>query len=446
MSTDHAYKTMPHSIEAELGLLGSILLDSTVFPGVRPMVSISSFFRDAHQIVYRSICDVYDRLGMVDFITLEDELQKDGKFERVGGIDGLMAISNGAPHSLHAKYYAEIVRQHFGRRETIRLCMEAVDKSYNMDDTSEAVLQDLVIQANTLMTSGTDTAAKPFAQSLQAVREMMGRRMATGEVEGISTGFLSLDKMIGGYAKGRLVVVAGRPGMGKTAFAMGTAITQAHNYSRVLFISREMGDIELAIRAIASESRVNARAIQETLDINDHQLRRIEEAIEHLSAAKLSVDDETCYTLAHVESLARKMKNSNQLDALYIDYIQLLEGEKGSRGSRQEAVATISRGLKNLAKSLQIPVVGLSQLNRLVEGREDKRPRMADLRESGAIEQDADQVLLLHRPSYYDPNDKPGMCEIIVAKNRHGPSGTVDLPFHGPTLTFGEFSHDEEDF
>ncbi len=428
----------PQNLEAEQGVLGSILLDNEVLHDIIPILKAEHFYRDSHQIIYRAIRDLYDQARALDSITLEEELRKRDELDRIGGLETILQIRDSVPHSANARYYAQIVREKAVARELIESANEILRDGYSNTHTAEELLASAerrIFAIAEEQVSGDTSDLKEVM--IAAMSRIIDRAQSKGPVGGVSTGFLDLDAITGGFQGSQLVILAARPSMGKTAFALNicehVAVEQKLG---VLFVSLEMGQLELAERLLCSRSRVDGHKLRTGRGLSHNDMAQLSRGYEELrSGEPLMIDDTPSRNMLQITANARRLKLRQKIGLVVVDYIQLIDSEE-SRDSRQEQIAKISRRLKTLARELDIPVIALSQLNRAVETREDRRPRMADLRESGAIEQDADLVLLLHRPEYYDPNDQPGLAELIIAKNRNGATDTVKFQFQKNIMKF----------
>jgi replicative DNA helicase len=422
----------PQHLEAERGVLGSILLNNEVLHDIIVFLRAQDFYRDAHQTIFAAIRELYDKNKGIDAVTLAEELKHRGQFEQVGGDDTLTEIVTSVPHAANGKYYAEIVKQKATNRQLIESATEIIRDGYSNQFTAQELLEfaerkifgiaEDQIRGETL---GIEDVIK------QAMDQIVVRAESGGHaVTGLATGLIDLDDMTGGFHPGQLIIVAARPSMGKTALALNIVDHIGVNLNfPVLFVSLEMGHLEIGERLLCARSRVDGDKLRRGLGLGIEQMKKLGKAYSELcKSGKIFIDDTPARTMMQIAASARRIKRRSQISLLVVDYIQLVDSEE-TRESRQEQIAKISRRLKTLARELKVPIVALSQLNRAVESREDKRPRMADLRESGAIEQDADMVLLLHRPEYYDANDQPGIAELIVAKNRNGPTGPIKLTF-----------------
>ncbi len=421
----------PQSIEAEQGVLGAILLDNEVLHDVIPILKAQDFWRDDHQIIYRAIRDLYDVGKPVDAIILDEELKRRGEFDRIGGLDALAELVNRVPHAANAKYHAEIVRQKAIMRELISSAREIIEEGYSNSVTSDALLEEaerkIFAIAEDKVTGETVALTDILGQAMDRIELRATDKHA---VNGLGTGYYEMDEICCGLQPGQLIILAARPSMGKTAFALNICEhVCVEQKIGVLFVSLEMGQLELAERMLAARSKVDGHKLRTGNGLGYREMKQLGEGYDALRSAPLFIDDTPARNMLQIMANARRLKLRQNIGLVVLDYIQLVDSEGDGRESRQEQIAKISRRLKMLARELKLPVIALSQLNRNVENREDRRPRMADLRESGAIEQDADMILLLHRPDYYDPNDQPGIAECNVAKNRNGATNTVKLTF-----------------
>jgi replicative DNA helicase len=419
----------PQNLEAERGVLGGVLLDNDVLHEVVGLLRVEDFYRDSHQVLYRAIRDLYDRGHAVDSITLSEELTKRGEFAKAGGAEGLAEVLGSVPHAANAKFYAEIVRQKAIVRELIEAANEVLREGYANTHSAADLLEMAEQRVFQIAEDGVTGETVELSDVMtQAMDRIVARSEHRHAVTGVGTGFYELDDMTCGFQAGQLIILAARPSMGKTALALNVCEHVAIDQGRaVLFVSLEMGALELAERLLCARAKVDGHKLR-TGNLGQREMVVLGEGYNELSHAPMFIDDTPTRNMLQITANARRLKLRRELGLVVVDYIQLVDAEE-SRDSRQEQIAKISRRLKALARDLKVPVIALSQLNRAVETREDRRPRMADLRESGAIEQDADMVLLLHRPEYYDPNDQPGIAELIVAKNRSGATGTIKLTF-----------------
>ncbi|HEU5119172.1 MAG TPA: replicative DNA helicase [Isosphaeraceae bacterium] len=422
----------PQNLEAELGVLGGILRDNECLHEIIPLLRADDFYRDSHQLVYKAIRDLYDLGRPIDAIILSDELKRRQEYERIGGDDGLTQLLDSVPTAALARYHAEIVREKSVARQVIESANEILRDGYANTKTADELLEGA---ERRIFQIAEERATGETVELRDVVTKAMDRIAMRSEekhpVSGVSTGFYDLDDITSGFQGSQLIILAARPSMGKTALALNLCEYAALEQKiGVLFVSLEMGQLELAERLLCARSRVDGDKLRKGKGLGTREMTMLGKGYDELRAAPLFIDDTPARNMLQITANARRLKLRNNIGLIVVDYIQLVESETPeSRESRQEQISKISRRLKTLARELNVPVVALSQLNRAVENREDRRPRMADLRESGAIEQDADLVLLLHRPDYYDPNEQPGIAELIVAKNRNGRTDSVKLTF-----------------
>jgi replicative DNA helicase len=441
----------PRSIDAERSVLGAILVDPLAFDVLPPGFAAEWFFRDSHQIIFRAMLSLKARGKEIDIITVDEELRRSDEHGRVytidrGAMDSLLDMANSVPHSAHTAYYADIVKDHAIRREAIRIGTELIAAQYRSDEDASEPVEHAMGELLNLAGKGSSESVLTMPEVMASTMAAMERRRG-GELEGLPTGFGELDRISGGFVAGRMYILAARPAMGKTACALQMAVAIATNGARGLFVSQEMGHVELGERMVSGSAGIDSYRLRDAQEMTAYQWEAVTRATQSLSRLNLTIDDTPGRTAGQIAATARRLKAKGGLHFVAVDYAQLLEAEPGSKANRQEQVAKISRILKQVvARGLGVPLLVLSQLNRGLENREDKTPRMADLRESGALEQDADQVWLLHRPEYYDPGDQPGIVKFIIAKNRQGRTATIDLNFHGATTSFSEIDRNGTDF
>ncbi len=423
-------KLPPQNLTAEMSVLGSVLLDNETLHDVVPLLKVEDFYRDSHQVIYRAIRDLYDLGKAIDAITLIDELTRRGEFDKVGGDETIRTILDTPPSAANAKYYAQIVHQKAVSRQLIEGANQILREGYSDNFTSDELLESA---ERKIFAIAEEQAAGETVDIKDVIVNAMDRITARAErkeaLTGIPSGFADLDNITSGFQGTQLIILAARPSMGKTAIALNICEHVICDLRKaVLFVSLEMGELELVERLLSTRSRVDGYKLRTGKGLTQQDMIQIGQAYNELHETLLFIDSTPARNMLQITANARRLKMRQELGLIVVDYIQLVDSEE-SRDSRQEQIAKISRRLKQLARELNIPVIALSQLNRAVENREDRRPRMADLRESGAIEQDADIILLLHRPEYYDPADQPGVAELIIAKNRSGATDTVKLQF-----------------
>jgi replicative DNA helicase len=439
----------PQNIEAERGVLGSALLDNDVLHEIIPILGVADFYRDIHQVIYQAIRDLYDLGKAVDAVTLADELIRRDQFQKIGGDETLREIVESVPHAAHARYYAGIVREKSIGRQLIESATEILRDGYSHQYTAQQLLE--AAERRIFNIAEEHIQGEMFEVKdvvLSAMDQIAARAESGGHaVTGLASGLIDLDDITGGFQPGQLVVLAARPSMGKTALALNACDHAAINLRvPVLVVSLEMGRLEIAERLLCARSRVDGYKLRTGMGLGNREMTQLGKAYNELqSGGQIYIDDTPARNMLQITAAARRLRLRKEIGLIVVDYIQLIDSEQ-SRDSRQEQIAKISRRLKTLARELRVPVIALSQLNRAVESREDRRPRMADLRESGAIEQDADIVLLLHRPDYYDDKDQPGIAELIVAKNRNGRTDSVKLSFEKKLTRFENLATVAEPF
>jgi replicative DNA helicase len=425
----------PHNLEAEESLLGAMMLSrDAITAAVEARVEASDFYKPAHTHVYEAVMSLYSQGEPVDPITVSEELRRADLLDAMGGKNALLRIQALTPASANAAHYAKIVGELALLRRLISVAGDIAEMGYDLtDDVSETMdrAESLVFEvAERRVADSMIGISDALQETLDQLELLYG---SSGEFTGVPTGYLDLDDLLLGLQPSNLVVLAARPGCGKTAFALGAAANVAMAVRRpVLFFSMEMGTLELTKRMLSAEARVDARKLQ-TGKIPEGDWTRISHAVGRLAEAPLFIDDNPHCTVMEMRAKARRTKaRHGDLALVVVDYLQLMTPSTTSRRSdnRQVEVAEISRGLKILARELECPVVALSQLNRQLEYRADKRPMLADLRESGSLEQDADVVVFLYRDEIYNPeSDQRGTAEVIVAKHRNGPTGVTRLAF-----------------
>ena len=429
----------PHSVEAEQSVLGSILLDKDAMISVSETLIPEDFYKEAHRVIYECMLKLYNNQSEIDLITLADELRDQGYLDDIGGIAYITSLSTIVPTTSNIKYYINIVKEKSISRQLISAANDIINLGYDSSTKVEDVLENAEKKIFDISQERTTNDFQPINQVLTETLSRLEKLYEEkSDVTGLTTGFRDLNKKINGLQRSDLLLIAARPAMGKTAFALNLVQNAAlKGDASVAVFSLEMSKEQLVQRMVAAQSSVELKKIKNgTLDA--HDLPRITDGMAVLSGAKIHIDDTPGIKISELRSKCRKLKIEKGLDLVLIDYLQLMEGE-GQNESRQQEIAKISRSLKILAKELDCPVVALSQLSRAPEQRADHRPMLSDLRESGSIEQDADIVMFLYRDEYYNPDtEKKNIGEVIVAKNRHGETGTVELVCFGGIQKFAD--------
>ncbi len=433
----------PHSPEGEASVLGGLLLDNDAWDRVADLLSDTDFYRYEHRIIYAAIGTLVSAGKPADVITVYEHLQSQAKAEEVGGLAYLNALAQYVPSAGNIRRYAEIVRERAILRKLVGASDEIATAAFNPQgrpvveivDEAERKIFNIGEQGSRLK-QGFQAMDRLVVTLLDRVQEMAEN---PNDVTGVPTGFHDLDRLTAGLQAGDLIVLAARPSMGKTALAINIAEHVALNEGLpVAVFSMEMGASQLAVRIVGSIGRIDQGHLR-TGRLNEEEWPRLIEAIEKLRSVSLHIDETAGLTTSELRASARRLaRQCGQLGLIVVDYLQLMSGSGGSDENRATELGEISRGLKMLAKELKCPVIALSQLNRGVEQRQDKRPMMSDLRESGAIEQDADIIMFIYRDEYYskDACKEPGVAEIIIAKQRNGPTGVVKLAFLRPITKF----------
>lgn len=444
-----AIKLPPHSVEAEQSVLGGILLDTTAWDKITDLVSEQDFYRYEHRLIYRHIAKLTEQAKPVDVITVAESLESNSELEKAGGLTYLGSLAQNVPSAANIRRYAEIVRERAIMRKLAEVGTEIATSAYNpggrnagqlLDEAESRVFE--IAEAGERGNKGFVAIPPLLTQVVARIETLYGRDNAS-DVTGIATGFTDLDSMTSGLQPGDLVIVAGRPSMGKTAFSINIAEHVALEVNKpVAIFSMEMGGTQLAMRMIGSVGRLNQHTLR-TGKLEDEDWSRMTHALGRLNDAPIFIDETAALNSLELRSRARRLHRQNDgLGLIVIDYLQLMSSP-ASKGSENRAteISEISRSLKALAKELHVPVIALSQLNRSLEQRPNKRPVMSDLRESGAIEQDADLILFIYRDEVYNP-DSPdkGKAEIIIGKQRNGPIGKVELTFRGEYTRFENYA------
>jgi replicative DNA helicase len=441
----------PHSIEAEQSVLGGLLLDNLAWDRAADLLTESDFYRYEHRQIYAAISSLVGGGKPADVVTVNEHLQSLGRAEDCGGLVYLNALAQSVPSAANIRRYAEIVRERAVLRKLIGASDEIATQAFNpqgkpvtqiLDEAESRIFQ--IGEEGSRSKQGFIGIDKLVVELIDRVTEL--HENGAEEVTGVRTGFYDLDRYTAGLQKGDLLVLAARPSMGKTAFALNMAEHVAvREELPVLVFSMEMGASQLAVRMVGSLGRIDQQHLR-TGALRDDEWTRLTEAVDQLGKVSLFIDETAALNPAELRARARRMARQfgGTLGLIVVDYLQLMSGSAGSDENRATELGEISRGLKALAKELQCPVLALSQLNRSVESRNDKRPMMSDLRESGAIEQDADVIMFIYRDDYYNKDSKePGVAEIIIAKQRNGPVGTLKLTFLKPLTRFDNLAAGE---
>lgn len=425
----------PYSDDAEKAVLGSMMLDKDAVTQALPILEPDCFYNEKNKKIYQTMSLMFENNIPIDLITLSEQLQNSGELENVGGTYYLIEINNSTPTAVNVDHHSRIVKEKYLKRLMIQAAGEILEKGY--DETTDA-LEEIDSAESKIF----EIAEKRIIKNYKSLKDLSKeafqfithlKEKDNSELTGVGSGYNDLDSKLGGFQKSDLIIIAGRPSMGKTALALSITRNAAMEFNKpVAFFSIEMAAKQLVVRLISAEAKVNQQKIR-TGRISDKELSTIIKKFDKLSKAPIFVDDSPMLNLMELRAKCRRLKTEHNIEMIIIDYLQLMHPPKAE--SREREISIISRSLKQMAKELDVPVVALAQLNRSVESRSDKRPLLSDLRESGSIEQDADVVLFVNRPEQYGVNvfeDKEpteGKAEIIIGKQRNGPTGTVRLAY-----------------
>ena len=439
-------RVMPHSIEAEQSVVGAMLMDKDAITAASEMISGSDFYQSAYGVIFDSMVELFNEGKPVDLITLQERLREKEVPAEIASLEFVRDLVTAVPTSANIKYYAQIVADKSMMRRLIKLNEEIENVCYAGKEPLEAVLEKTEKSVFELLQRRNTGDYVPIRQVvLNALERIEKASKNKGTVTGIPTGFIDLDYKLSGLQASDLILIAARPSMGKTAFVLNIAQYVAFKKKKsVAIFSLEMSKEQLVNRLFSLESQVDAQALR-TGNMKDSDWEKLIEGAGIIGQSQLIIDDTPGISVSELRSKCRKYKLENDLDLIIIDYLQLMTGSIGrSSESRQQEISEISRSLKGLARELNVPVIALSQLSRAVEGRPDKRPMLSDLRESGAIEQDADVVMFIYRDEYYNKDSEyKKQAEIIIAKQRNGPVGTVHLAWLGEYTKFANLSRQD---
>jgi replicative DNA helicase len=431
MNDLYADRLPPQNIEAEQAVLGAIFLEPSALTVASEILIPEDFYRASHQKIFNAMLKLNDDGKVVDLVTVTEELAAAKLIEDTGGVSYLSELASSVPTAANIEYYARIVEEKSLLRRLIRTATEIASDGYSREDEVEALLSEA--EKNILA-----VAQRKNAGAFHNIKDVLVRtydnieqmHQSAGEVTGLETGFIELDRMTAGFQRNDLIIVGARPSVGKTAFALNIAQNVAHKTGEnIAIFSLEMGAEQLVMRLLCAEGNIDAQRLR-TGSLTDDDWGKLTMAMGSLSSSGIFIDDTPGVRISDIRSKCRRLKQEHGLGMILIDYLQLILGSGRAGENRQQEVSEISRSLKQLARELQVPVIALSQLSRGVEQRQDKRPMMSDIRESGSIEQDADIVAFLYRDDYYDKeSENKNIIEIIIAKQRNGPTGTVSLAF-----------------
>ena len=434
-------RIMPQDLVAEQSLLGAIIINNDVLPEVLTVVRPRDFYEERHRIIFQAMLDLYDHHKPVDLLTLTAELKTQKKLGEIGKASYLAELSNFVPAASHAKAYAEIIERNSVRRRLISAGTQIAESAYEEDvNTTELIgnaEKELFEVSDKIVKSDYVAMGELLVDAFDRLEELHKNK---GALRGLKTGFRDIDKKTAGFQKGDLIIIGARPAMGKTTFAQNLAYNIASiNKKGVLFFSMEMAANEIIDRMISDVSGVDNWKMR-TGNLSDEEFQKIGDALADMDEIPIYIDSTSSMTIMELRNKARRAMHDHDIGIVIVDYLQLISGSNRYAGNRVQEVSEVSRGLKILARELSIPVVALAQLSRNVTGRDDPRPVLSDLRDSGSIEQDADLVMFLHRPDYYKQNqddyEETHITELLIAKHRHGAVGKIELYFHPELLRF----------
>lgn len=431
-------KIPPHDIDAEQAVLGSMLTDIDAVNAAMEILKEDAFYRDDNRAIYQAIVNLYSKSEPIDIITLKDELESMDKFEQVGGYEYLASLPDKVPTTANVQKYIKIVEEKSILRNLIKTSNEIIELGYNQTEDVEDIMDRAETKIFDIMQSKNQKGYTPIkdvlVESFEKLEELYNRKQ---HITGVPTGFSELDYKTAGLHGSELILVAARPAMGKTAFALNIAANAAlRGNAPVAIFSLEMSKDQLVNRILCSEAMVDSNKVR-TGKLDEDDWVKLAGAIGPLSESEIYIDDTPGISVMEIRTKCRKLKIEKDIGLVVIDYLQLVQGSNKRAGSREQEISEISRSLKILAKEINVPVIALSQLSRAVEQRPDHRPMLSDLRESGAIEQDADIVMFLYRDDYYNKeSEKKDIAEVIIAKQRGGSTGTVELLWMGNYTKF----------
>jgi len=424
-------KIPPQNLEAERSVLGAMLIEKEAIAKAIDFLKKESFYNEAHQTIFQAIVDLYDKNRAVDFVTVAEELRKEKLLKDVGGAKYLSNLIDSVATAANVEYYAKIVQEKAILRNLIRAATQIVSDGYTDTKDVREILDEAEQAIFNITQSKVQAGFAPVSEivhgSIETIENLYKKKE---KVPGVPSGFIDLDRTTGGFYASNLIVVAGRPSMGKTSFCLTIARNVAINESLPIAIfSLEMSREEVVLRLLCSAAKVSLHKVR-TGFMDKRDWTPLTNAASIMSNAPIFIDDSPAISVLEMKARARRLQSEKGLALIIIDYLQLMPGRTGRAEYRQQDISEITRSLKNMAKELKVPVIAISQLSRETEKRQSKRPQLSDLRESGAIEQDADLVAFIYREDYYDPkNAPPGVTEIIIGKHRNGPTGSVKLKF-----------------
>jgi len=435
----------PHNLEAEEAVLGSLLIDPDAIYEVANFLQPRDFYKAQNKQIYEAILALNERREPLDLLTLTDELRRREQLEEIGGEAVLIGLVNAVPTSVNAAHYGRIVEAASTRRQLINAASTIANLAYEEAEDIAVVIDRAEQALFSVSEERTTRDLTPISRIARDYLERIEKLVERGEeIIGVPTGFTDLDRLLGGLNKSDLIILAARPGMGKTSLQNAIALTAATRYGkRIAIFNLEMSGEQLVQRMLSAETRIDSQRLRRG-QLREHEWPIFMEAIGRLSQTRIFIDDTPSITPNQLRTKCRRLYAEHGLDLVIIDYLQLMVTERGHNNRVQE-ISEISRGLKGLARELNVPVLAAAQLSRAVEQRQDKRPLLSDLRDSGSIEQDADVVMFIYRDEYYNPDttERPNIAELNIAKHRNGPTGIIDLYWHSKLATFRNLQRQE---
>ena len=448
LATVENLKVPPHSLEAEQAVLGGLLLSSRAWDAVADVITENDFYREDHRLIFRAVAELSDGAKPCDAITVTEWFESHGQVDQVDGGDYISQLASSTPSAANVRAYADIVREKSILRQLIDVGADITSGAFSLEGKTSRELLELAEQMVFAIADQGQRSGSSFISVQTAINEAIDRiqQLAEheGEITGIPTGFSDFDSKTAGLQDSDLIIVAGRPAMGKTTFAMNIAENAAIKSEKAVAVfSMEMSAVQLVMRLFSSLGGIDQTRLR-TGNLDEMDWPKLTSAMTLLHKSKIFIDETASLSPAELRARARRLKREHDIGLIIVDYLQLM-AVPGSSENRATEIAEISRSLKAIAKELHLPVIAISQLNRALEQRPDKRPLMADLRESGSIEQDADLIIFIYRDEVYnkDQEDNKGKAEIIIGKHRNGPTGKVDLAFQGQWLRFVNFAPEE---
>ena len=444
-------KVPPQAVDLEEAVLGAIMLEKDALTAVIDILKPPVFYKDAHQMIFAAISRLFGKSEPVDILTVTNELKNSGELDIVGGPYYITQLTNRIASAANVEYHARIISQKYIQRELIRISSDIIKDAF--EDTSDVF--DLLDRAEQNLFAVSESNLRRNYDDMQslvtdAIKEIEAAKDQDGHLRGIPSGFSDLDRLTNGWQKSDLVILAARPGMGKTAFVLSMARNCAVDFGKAVAVfSLEMSSVQLVTRLISSESQLSADKLKKG-NLESYEWEQLHAKINKLTEAKLMIDDTPALSVFELRAKCRRLKAQHDIELIIIDYLQLMSGSSDTKGNREQEISTISRSLKALAKELDVPIIALSQLSRAVETRGgSKKPILSDLRESGAIEQDADMVIFIYRPEYYkidqdeDGNSTAGIAEICIAKHRNGALKDIPLRFIDKYAKFADLDNND---